>query len=78
MVYTAQAAIAEKAEKEAASKATFVDDETKAKLKEAAEKAQEIAKDLAETSVDVAKSGLEALKAGVEAATKTYKETRKN
>ena len=74
----AQAAIAEKAEKEAASKATFVDDETKAKLKEAAEKAQEIAKDLAETSVDVAKSGLEALKAGVEAAAKTYKETRKS
>ncbi|MBR2187067.1 MAG: pyruvate, phosphate dikinase, partial [Lachnospiraceae bacterium] len=74
----AQAAIAEKAEKEAASKASFVDDETKAKLKEAAEKAQEIAKDLAETSVDVAKSGLEALKAGVEAAAKTYKETRKS
>ncbi len=74
----AQAAIAEKAGKEAASKASFVDDETKAKLKEAAEKAQEIAKDLAETSVDVAKSGLEALKAGVEAAAKTYKETRKS
>ena len=73
----AQAAIAEKSEKEA-SRTAFVDDETKAKLKEAAEKAQEIAKDLAETSVDVAKSGLEALKAGVEAATKTYKETRKN
>ncbi len=73
----AQAAIAEKAEKEASKKA-FVDDETKAKLKEAAEKAQEVAKELADTSVDIAKSGLEALKAGVEAAAKTYKETRKN
>ncbi len=71
----AQAAIAEKAED---SKKSFVDEETKRKLKEAAEKAQAVAKDLADTSADIAKSGLEALKAGVEAAAKTYKETRKN
>ena len=71
----AQAAIAEKADSD---KKSFVDEETKKKLKEAAEKAQEIAIDLAETSADIAKSGLEALKAGVEAAAKTYKETRKN
>ncbi len=73
----AQAAIAEKAEKEA-SKKSFVDEETKKRLKEAAEKAEAIAKDLAETSADIAKSGLEALKAGVEAAAKTYKENRKS
>ena len=71
----AQAAIAEKSSDD---KKSIVDEETKKKLKEAAEKAEAIAKDLAETSADIAKSGLEALKAGVEAAAKTYKENRKN
>ena len=71
----AQAAIAEKSSDD---KKGIVDEETKKKLKEAAEKAEAIAKDLAETSADIAKSGLEALKAGVEAAAKTYKENRKN
>ncbi len=72
----AQAAIAEKSA--ADGKNGFVDDETKKRLKEAAEKAEAIAKELAETSADIAKSGLEALKAGVEAAAKTYKESRKS
>ncbi len=73
----AQAAIAEKSVNDNEKKG-IVDEETKAKLKEAAEKAQEVAKDLADTSVDIAKSGLEALKAGVEAAAKAYKENRKS
>ncbi|MCR4590850.1 MAG: pyruvate, phosphate dikinase [Lachnospiraceae bacterium] len=73
----AQAAIAEKSAADNAWK-NIVDEETKQKLKEAAEKAEAIAKDLAETSADIAKSGLEALKAGVEAAAKTYKANRKN
>ncbi|MCR5055268.1 MAG: pyruvate, phosphate dikinase, partial [Lachnospiraceae bacterium] len=59
------------------TKSSFVDDETKEKLREAAEKAQAIAKDLAEQSADVAKAGLAALKAGVEEAKKTYNESRK-
>ncbi|MBQ8030006.1 MAG: pyruvate, phosphate dikinase, partial [Butyrivibrio sp.] len=76
----AQAAIAEKAAKNCncgdGAKKSFVDDETKAKLEEAAKKAEEIAKDLANQSADVAKAGLEGLKAGVDAAIKAYKENR--
>ncbi|MBP3274303.1 MAG: pyruvate, phosphate dikinase, partial [Butyrivibrio sp.] len=77
----AQAAIAEKAAQKNCNcgddaKKSFVDDETKAKLEEAAKKAEEIAKDLAEQSADVAKAGLEGLKAGVDAAIKAYKENR--
>ena len=76
----AQAAIAEKAEKKCdkcgADTKSFVDDETKAKLEEAAKKAEEIAKELAEQSAEVAKAGLEGLKAGVDAAVKAYKEAR--
>nr|MCR5156789.1 pyruvate, phosphate dikinase [Butyrivibrio sp.] len=76
----AQAAIAEKAAQKCncggEEKKSFVDDETKEKLEEAAKKAQEIAKELAEQSADVAKAGLEGLKAGVEAAVKAYKDTR--
>ena len=81
----AQAAIAEKAAKKTSSASdskfadkvnNLVDDETKAKLEEAAKKAEEIAKELAEQSADVAKAGLEGLKAGVDAAVKAYKETR--
>ena len=79
-MYAAQAAIAEKAAKSCNcgddAKKSFVDDETKAKLEEAAKKAEEIAKDLAEQSADVAKAGLEGLKAGVDAAIKAYKENR--
>ncbi len=76
----AQAAINEKAEKEKSrckDWKSFVDDDTRAKLKEAAEKAQAVAKDLAETSADVAKAGLASLKAGIEEAKKAYKEARK-
>ena len=58
------------------AKKSFVDDETKAKLEEAAKKAEEIAKELAEQSADVAKASLEGLKAGVDAAIKAYKENR--
>ncbi|MBO5623781.1 MAG: pyruvate, phosphate dikinase, partial [Butyrivibrio sp.] len=78
----AQAAIAEKAAKkncdkcEGAATKSVLDDETKEKLKEAAEKAQVVAKELAEQSADVAKAGLEGLKAGVDAAIKAYKESR--
>ncbi len=76
----AQAAIAEKADKGCNcgddAKKSFVDDETKAKLEEAAKKAEEIAKELANQSADVAKAGLEGLKAGFDAAVKAYKETR--
>ena len=73
----AQAAIAEKSANASSESAkSVIDDETKEKLKEAAEKAQVIAKELAEQSADVAKAGLEGLKAGVEAAVKAYKDTR--
>ena len=84
-MYAAQAAIAEKSNSKNAgngcgcdsnSKKSFVDDETKAKLEEAAKKAEEIAKELANQSADVAKAGLEGLKAGVDAAVKAYKENR--
>ena len=68
----AQAAINAQSDKK-----SFVDDETKEKLREAADKAQTIAKELAETSAEVAKAGLVALKAGVEEARKAYNETRK-
>ncbi|MCR5501996.1 MAG: pyruvate, phosphate dikinase [Lachnospiraceae bacterium] len=79
----AQAAIADKNASGSASgsgqaKKSFVDDETKQKLKEAAEKAQQIAKDLAETSAEVAKAGLVGLKAGIEEAKKAYNENKKN
>jgi pyruvate,orthophosphate dikinase len=70
----AQAAIAEKASK--ASSKSVVDDETKAKLEDAAKKAEEIAKDLAQQSAEVAKAGLEGLKAGFEAAKKAYNESK--
>ena len=75
----AQAAIAEKAEKsEKSEKKTFVDDDTKEKLKECAEKAQNLARDLAETSAEVAKAGLAGLRAGIEEAKKAYNENKKN
>ena len=78
----AQAAIAEKNAGADGSgtkeRKPFVDEETKEKLKEAAEKAQAIAKDLAETSADVAKAGLAGLKAGIEEAKKAYNQTRSN
>ncbi len=76
----AQAAIASKAEKETknTTKKTFVDDETKEKLKEAAEKAQSLAIELAETSTEIAKAGLAGLKAGLEEAKKAYNESKKN
>ena len=75
----AQAAIAEKAEKsDKSEKKTFVDDDTKEKLKECAEKAQNLARDLAETSAEVAKAGLAGLRAGIEEAKKAYNENKKN
>ena len=74
----AQAAIAQKSAKTetASDKKCIVDDDTKQKLKEAADKAQALAKDLAETSADVAKAGLAGLKAGIEEAKKAYSEAR--
>lgn len=77
----AQAAIAEKAAQKDCGcdgKKSFVDDETKEKLKEAAEKAQVLAKELAETSADVAKAGLAGLKAGIEEAKRAYNDNKKN
>ena len=75
----AQAAIAEKAEKsDKRDKKSFVDDDTKEKLKECAEKAQNLARDLAETSAEVAKAGLAGLRAGIEEAKKAYNENKKN
>jgi pyruvate,orthophosphate dikinase len=73
----AQAAIAEKncAGAEGGKK-KIVDDETKQKLKDAAEKAQAIAKELANTTADVAKAGLAGLKAGVEEAKRAFTESR--
>ena len=59
------------------AKKSFIDDETRESLKEAADKAQAIAKDLAQTSAEVAKVGLESLKAGIEAAKKAFDESRK-
>ena len=81
MHLAAQAAIASKAEScntKSCDKKSFVDDDTKEKLKDAADKAQAIAKDLAETSVEVAKAGLAGLKAGIEEAKKAYNENKKN
>jgi pyruvate,orthophosphate dikinase len=74
----AQAAIANKGASEKSATKTIVDDETREKLKEAAEKAQAIAKELAETSAEVAKAGLAGLKAGIEEAKKAYNENKKN
>ena len=79
----AQAAIAEKsAEKSGGGcfgkKKPFVDEETKQKLKDAAEKAQAVAKELANTTADVAKAGLAGLKAGVEEAKRAFTESRKS
>ena len=75
----AQAAIADKAAKDTKSdKKSIVDDDTKEKLKECAEKAQNLAKDLAETSAEVAKAGLAGLRAGIEEAKKAYNENKKN
>jgi pyruvate,orthophosphate dikinase len=78
----AQAAIAEKTAKKCDkcedTAKSFVDDETKEKLKEAAEKAQVLAKELAETSAEVAKAGLAGLKAGLEEAKRAYNENKKN
>jgi pyruvate,orthophosphate dikinase len=75
----AQAAIAEKAAKANCDcKKSVVDDETKEKLKEAAEKAQVLAKDLADASAEVAKAGLAGLKAGIEEAKRAYNENKKN
>ena len=72
----AQAAIADKASKD--TKKSIVDDDTKEKLKECAEKAQNLAKDLAETSAEVAKAGLAGLRAGIVEAKKAYSENKKN
>ncbi|MBR4530099.1 MAG: pyruvate, phosphate dikinase [Lachnospiraceae bacterium] len=72
----AQAAIKEG--DQGCGKKSFVDDETKEKLKEAAEKAQSIARELAETSAEVAKAGLAGLKAGIEEAKRAYNESRKS
>jgi pyruvate,orthophosphate dikinase len=74
----AQAAIANKGASAEKCTKTIVDDETREKLKEAAEKAQAIAKELAETSAEVAKAGLAGLKAGIEEAKKAYNENKKN
>ena len=75
----AQAAIAEKSACcGSCDSKSIVDDETKEKLKEAAEKAAVIAKDLAETSAEVAKAGLAGLKAGLEEAKKVYNNNKKN
>jgi pyruvate,orthophosphate dikinase len=71
----AQAAIADKANH---AEKKIVDDETKEKLKEAAEKAQVLAKELAETSAEVAKAGLAGLKAGIEEAKRAYNDNKKN
>ena len=76
----AQAAIAQKAEKQ--ERKSIMDDETKEKIKDAAgkaaEKTVEIAKTVAETSKDVAKAGFEGLKAGVSEAKRYYQENKKN
>nr|WP_330370305.1 putative PEP-binding protein [Butyrivibrio sp. AE3003] len=72
----AQAAIAEKSA--CCGSKNIVDDETKEKLKDAAEKATVIAKELAETSAEVAKAGLAGLKAGLEEAKKVYNSSKKN
>jgi pyruvate,orthophosphate dikinase len=75
----AQAAIADKAAKDTkGDKKTIVDEDTKEKLKECAEKAQNLARDLAETSAEVAKAGLAGLRAGIEEAKKAYSENKKN
>ena len=81
-----QAAIAEKsnskkcdkceAEGDATASKGILDDETKAKLEEAAKKTEEIAKELAAQSADIAKAGFEGFKAGIDAAVKAYKENR--
>ncbi len=63
----AQAAINEKKEKK-----SVIDEDLKAGLKDAADKAQAIAKDLADASVEAAKAGLAGLKAGIEEAKKAY------
>ncbi|MBR4759652.1 MAG: pyruvate, phosphate dikinase, partial [Lachnospiraceae bacterium] len=73
----ARLAAAQAAINESKAKKSFIDDETRESLKEAADKAQAIAKDLAQTSAEVAKVGLESLKAGIEAAKKAFDESRK-
>ncbi|MBR4670895.1 MAG: pyruvate, phosphate dikinase, partial [Butyrivibrio sp.] len=73
----AQAAIADKASKASDSK-SFVDDETKEKLKDAAEKAEALANDLCKASAEVAKAGLAGLKAGIEEAKKVYNSNKNN
>ncbi|MCR5273052.1 MAG: hypothetical protein K6E13_08720 [Lachnospiraceae bacterium] len=73
VVAAVQAAIAEKSAK---SCKPIIDDETKAKLDDAAKKAEEIAKELATQSADVAKAGFEGFKAGIDAAVKAYKDSR--
>ncbi len=76
----AQAAIAQKAEKQ--ERKGIMDEETKERIKDAAgkaaEKTVEIAKSVAETSKDVAKAGFEGLKAGAKEMKRVYKETRNN
>ncbi len=79
----AQAAISDKAcaKTDSSDKQTrkaIVDDETKQRLKECAEKAQTLARDLAETSAEVAKAGLAGLKAGIEEAKRAYNANKKN
>ncbi len=75
----AQAAISENAakKKDKCSWKSVVDDETKQKLKDAADRAQAVAKDLAETSAEVAKAGLAGLKAGIEEARRAFNENLK-
>ena len=75
----AQAAISENAEKNKAkgTKKSVVDDDTRQKLKDAADRAQAVAKDLAETSAEVAKAGLAGLRAGIEEARRAFGESLK-
>ena len=75
----AQAAISENVakKKDKCSWKSVVDDETKQKLKDAADRAQAVAKDLAETSAEVAKAGLAGLKAGIEEARRAFNENLK-
>ncbi len=75
----AQAAIKQNEEKQKAkcSWKSVVDEDTKQKLKDAADRAQAVAKDLAETSAEVAKAGLAGLKAGIEEARRAFNESIK-
>ncbi len=76
----AQAAIAQKAEKQ--ERKGIMDEDTKEKIKDAAgkaaEKTVEIAKTVAEVGVDAAKAGFEGIKAGAKEAKRAFQENRRN